>query len=205
MVDRDHWDGTWKELSLIPPDPHVLQELLDAYAESGRAYHIFDHLRECFTAFDTARESAERPAEVDLAIWFHDAVYDTRLSDNELRSADWARRVLLESEATAECADRVHDLILATRHDHVPAGIDAALLVDVDLSILGADPDRYKEYDRQIRTEYSWVAPDDYRVGRAKVLRGFLSRATIYTTAPFVHLESRARLNLSNSLDALNA
>jgi predicted metal-dependent HD superfamily phosphohydrolase len=50
----------------------------------------------------------------------------------------------------------VRDLILATRHDVSPPGGDAALLVDVDLAILGSPAERFDEYERQVRQEYSW-------------------------------------------------
>ncbi len=95
---------------------------------------------------------------------------------------------------------------IATRHDCTPSGTDAALLVDVDLAILGAAPLRFSEYERQIREEYSWVPFDDYRTARARILAAFLDgRASVYTTASFQHLEPQARVNLSDSLLSLTA
>jgi predicted metal-dependent HD superfamily phosphohydrolase len=52
---------------------------------------------------------------VELALWFHDAIYDTRRNDNEERSADWARSSI--GTFAAEAAERVHTLVMATRHE----------------------------------------------------------------------------------------
>lgn len=49
----------------------------------------------------------------------------------------------------------MRDLILATRHDVSPPAGDAALLVDVDLAILGSPAERLDEYERQVRQEYN--------------------------------------------------
>jgi predicted metal-dependent HD superfamily phosphohydrolase len=141
---------------------------------------------------------------VQLALWFHDAIYDPRAQDNEERSARWADEVLGAAGASPASAARVRALVLATRHAAVPEDPDAQLLVDVDLSILGAAPGRFAEYERQIGVEYSWVPRDAFRQGRANVLRRFLARERIFST-PWFHqrLESRARANLERSLAAL--
>jgi predicted metal-dependent HD superfamily phosphohydrolase len=82
-------------------------------------------------------------------------------------------------------------------HDaSTPTG-DAAVLVDADLAILGAEPGAYSAYSTAIRTEYRHLDDAVWRRGRSAVLAGFLARATIYTTpSAQAWWESRARLNL---------
>jgi predicted metal-dependent HD superfamily phosphohydrolase len=144
---------------------------------------------------------AERDSEVELAVWFHDSIYVTSRTDNEERSAEWARRSALLAGLSPEGADRLSSLVIATKHDAVPVGKDAAVLVDIDLAILGADAARFEEYEVQIREEYSWLPESLYRKGRRKILQGFLNRPRIYSTKFFqVEHEARARENISRSL-----
>jgi len=188
-------------------DGALLQtELLARYAEPHRAYHTQQHLAECLALFDEIRVHAEQPAEIEIALWFHDAVYDVHRHDNEARSADWARTALLQAGAASDAADRVAALVMATRHSFAPQTPDEQLLVDIDLAILGAAPARFDEYERQVRAEYAHVAEADFRAGRARVLAGFLARPRLYATQPFHDaLEQRARENLGRSLAALRA
>ena len=78
------------------------------------------------------------------------------------------------------------------------------LVVDIDLSILGASPDRFDEYELQIRAEYAWVDDEAFRSKRRSVLTAFLARPTIFGTAHFRRtLEPGARANLQRSLQRL--
>ncbi len=200
MMTLADWRLTWTQLGLACPDA-VFAELRGRYEESHRAYHTLQHLRECFDHFQTARHLTERPAEIELALWFHDAIYDPRRSDNEERSRDLAVDILSRSGVVADVINRVEDLILATRHAAVPADPDARLLVDVDLAILAAGPERFAEYEWQIRHEYSWVPWEDYRAERSRILTQFLNRASIFSTDWFQQrFEQPARLNLERSL-----
>jgi predicted metal-dependent HD superfamily phosphohydrolase len=150
------------------------------------------------------RGCAREPVLVELALWFHDAVYHADRSDNEEQSAHWASRCLLEAGADTETADTVAHLILATRHDsEMPEG-DAALLCDIDLAILGAPRRAYHRYQQAIRDEYAWVPEALYQGSRAKVLQRLLGREKIYNTELFSQrLERRARANLTRELGEL--
>jgi hypothetical protein len=125
----------------------LFEALAARYAEPHRAYHTLQHLQECFAALDPVAGEAEHLAEVRLALWFHDAIYDTHAHDNEEASARWASDSLAEGGADRAAAERVRALILATKHDALPAAGDAQLLVDIDLSILGASDARFVEYE----------------------------------------------------------
>jgi len=151
-----------------------------------------------------ATPHAEQPADIELALWFHDAIYDVQGHDNEARSAHWAVQALVAGGVDAARCQRVHDLIMATCHTALPASPDQALLVDIDLAILGAPAARFAEYTRQISAEYAWVPPQVYAVKRRAVLQGFLDREQIYTT-PVVaqRLAQRARANLARAISSL--
>jgi predicted metal-dependent HD superfamily phosphohydrolase len=203
MFERGRWLAAWRGLGAKPP-VGLLVDLIARYAEPGRFYHTLQHLGECFAALDCALHLAERPSELELAIWFHDAIHDTRALDNEERSAAWVEEVLLGAGAPVLVAGRVCELILATKHADVPAERDARLLIDVDLCILGQADERYSEYELQVRREFGWVTDEAFRQGRADVLRSFLERPSVFTTSWFAErLETRARANLSRSLREL--
>ncbi len=190
------WQRAWAALGLRAPEG-LMQRLLDAWAEPQRHYHSQQHLHECLALLEPALDLAQHPGEVELALWFHDAVYDPQGKGNEARSADWAIDALAQAGASQEVQQRVRALIMATCHDAEPEGGDARLLVDIDLAILGADPARFAEYDAQVRAEYRWVPGWLYRRKRKEVLAGFLNRQAIYGTGRFRdRLEGRARDNL---------
>lgn len=196
-----NWAAAWHALGVASPGDALCDELQRRYTEPQRHYHTMQHLGECLAWFDHEKALAERPGEVALALWFHDAIYDVHAHDNEARSADWARRALLDAGVDTAAADRVHALVMATRHDAVPQGRDAELLIDIDLSILGAERARFDEYERQVQAEYAFV-PDEVRLPRRRaILQRFLDRKAIYAT-PRMHaqLEARARTNLQRSI-----
>ncbi len=194
------WTRAWSGLGLSP-DASLFEALLAAYAQPQRHYHCLQHLEECLALFEQVRDLAEHPEEVEIALWFHDAVYDVRGTTNERQSADWAVRALLSCEASQPTQNRVEQLVMATQHDAAPVDGDERLLVDIDLSILGAAPERFTEYDRQIRAEYSWVPEAVYSMKRKAVLSSFLARPSIYSTPYFrERLEAQARINLSAAI-----
>ncbi len=187
-------------------DEALYERLMVCWSEPHRRYHTLHHLRECLTTFDEVREQAQRPGEIDLALWFHDAFYDPLRQDNEERSAQWARDAVLEAGLPQDVADRVYALVMATRHEGIPDDPDARLLVDVDLASLGADAQRFDDDDQQIRAEYAHVPEPEYRVGRRRVLGNFLARRRLYSTDYFHDaLEERARDNLRRAIARLES
>lgn len=203
MFDQS-WYRCWNGLDAQGDGVSIMRSLLGAYAEPQRHYHTQQHLSECLALFELHGRLAEHPAEVEIALWFHDAVYDVKVSDNEARSAAWARQALMQSGVCEERVERVEALIMATRHAVAPQGQDQQLLIDIDLSILGAPRSRFDEYEAQVRREYSWVPGMIYRRKRRDVLRGIAQRQHIYSTQALRDsLERSARENLAHSLNAL--
>jgi len=197
------WRSAWRAVGGDPPE-ETLQALLTAYGAADRRYHGLVHLQDCLAKLDTAAAYAGRPAEIEIALWFHDAVYDTHAPDNEALSAALAVETLQRQGIAEEIVARIEALILDTRHNATPETRDGQLLIDIDLSILGADEARFRAYEAAIREEYHWVPEDVFRAKRAEVLARFLARERIYQTPPFVErYEASARRNLRNSLRQL--
>ena len=201
------WRRAWSALvgpgaGTSGPDGIALRdELLACYAEPQRHYHTQQHLEECLALLEQVRDLAEHPEEVEMALWFHDAIYDVKGSGNEERSAEWAHRALVAAGAAPTAAERVRQLVLVTRHDDVPGNVDEQVLVDIDLAILGAERPRFDEYERQIRDEYAFVPGFLFRRKRRQILRTFLDRPVLYSTAMLrERLEARARENLRRAI-----
>lgn len=195
---QSSFQRAWAGIGAHGSGAALLEQLLAAYAESHRKYHTTQHLTECLQLFDGVRALAQEPAEVEIALWFHDAVYDVKASDNEAQSAQWAQRALAAAAVPAGLIARVVDLVMVTRHTGEPRLPDQRLLVDVDLAILGAQAERFAQYEQQIREEYGFVPGWLFRRKRKAILGTFLERPRIYGTDHFYEaLEQVARANLA--------
>ncbi|WP_211325710.1 HD domain-containing protein [Roseimicrobium gellanilyticum] len=204
---RERWQHLCRTLAVAETCDTTWQLLRDAYTEPHRAYHNLTHIAECLAQLDRVVGviiPPEHGTSIELALWFHDVVYDTHRHDNEEASAALAEMHLTRAGLPANLIAQVTHLILATKHSATPPAGDAAWGVDIDLAILGVDAVRFDEYEKQIREEYHWVPEPDFRKGRASVLRMFLERDAIYVTPAFQErFEKAARQNLQRSLDAL--
>jgi len=153
---------------------------------------------------DLALQQSADPPALEMALWFHDAIYDPRAKDNEEESARLAEKHLLTAGAPTGFIESVRALVLATRHHDPSLHRDAPIMVDIDLSILGKPRGRFDEYERQIRHEYDWVPEPAFRTGRSAILQAFLARPHLYATDLFRDkYEVLARENLAHSLHAL--
>lgn len=197
------WQSTWNKLGLTAPQTHVFDSLMQAYSEPHRHYHTVRHLEECFAKLDELQTEAVHLGEIELALWFHDAIYNVKRHDNEDKSADWAVACLRQANAPDAITRHVRSLILATRHHGPTTNSDASVLLDVDLSILGSSSERFQEYEQQIRDEYRHVPLPLFAHKRKEVLEGFLKRPRIFNTGTFFErYESLARRNIEHALDS---
>lgn len=176
--------------------------LLAAYGAVHRHYHSLRHLGAVVAVIDGLADLAADPDLVRLAAWYHDAVHEPDgPGGDEQRSAQLARIDLTGLGLGPPSVDEVARLVeLTATHDPAPDDRNGAVLCDADLWILGADRDRYDRYATEVRAEYAHVADGAWRSGRAAVLRHFLDRAAIYSTAPGRRRASTARANLEREL-----
>lgn len=187
----------------------ALGVLLDAYSGAGRHYHDIGHIDALLELSRAHRTLLADPVAVDLAIIYHDAVYEPSRPDNEAASAAMAAGWLERLGVSDVLIDKVCGYIEATKHagGAPEAGVadpDLDHLLDFDLSVLAAEPAEYEAYAAAIRREYS-VYPDLlYRRGRASVLAKLLAMPPLYRTPALkAQWEKRARENLARELAGL--
>ena len=189
----------------------LLADLMAAWSQPHRHYHGLRHLQKCLQWLKRWGRNEPAQHEIGVALWFHDAVYDPVRQDNEDLSARWATRALRSLGVADEVRRRVARLIRATAHLTPSSSARAAtvpgmaLMLDIDLAILGADRARFEEYERQVRLEYAHVPDADFARGRGAFLRSLLTGPIFRTDVARTELESRARENLSRSLQRLHA
>ncbi|GAB4547910.1 MAG: hypothetical protein Tsb0013_08080 [Phycisphaerales bacterium] len=207
-VLQERWDALCERVGAFRDvnDSEMTFELVRTmYENPPRTYHTLEHVAHCLRVFDRVRMLADHPDAVEFALWLHDAVYIPERHDNEARSADGAGMIAGLLGCDPEFVREVRELVMITKHDSCPVGGDAALIADIDLAILGADPEQYEQYRRQIRNEFAFATDEQYAQGRVMVLQKFLDRAHIYTSG-YVRavLERQARENLERQLDDLH-
>ncbi|WP_435949604.1 HD domain-containing protein [Psychrobacter sp. DM8] len=189
------------------PDTALIlwHDIATHYSEPARAYHTLEHLTQLFSQFDKIQSQLTQPDIVALAIYYHDIIYDPKRAGNESKSAKFAQEKLSPYLDIAQCA-RIYALIMMTA-DHKIAGtenrLDAAYMLDMDLSILGAPWVEYEHYTQAVRKEYAHVTQEQYRIGRTKVLEGLLTHPKLYLTEHYHQLESQARENISREITLL--
>jgi predicted metal-dependent HD superfamily phosphohydrolase len=173
-----------------------------AYGSPERLYHSWCHINTLLGELDQVRSLPEFTSvafdEVELALFFHDAVYEPARHDNEVRSAALFLDLTSQGGASNEMMlARVTQLIEATATHQPSSDTATRLMIDLDLSILGAPPEVYASYVAGVRQEYHHVPHEVWSGGRIAVLDRFLSRERIYQTETFhIRLESTARANL---------
>ncbi len=199
---KKRFEALWRRLSLLGDGSAWHSRLLECYAEPQRAYHTLQHLEECLLILDEAKATGliTKPDLIEMALWFHDAVYDPQGHENEELSAQMAREALGETELAHEVAR----LILLTKSHQPGDGEDDAWIIDIDLAIFAQPMARVLEYERQIRAEYAWVPEEVYAEKRAEILMAFLNRQQIYLTAwAWERFESQAKENLRVLIDSI--
>lgn len=202
---RDFWNQVWETFSRKPRG-NLFASLETRWREPHRRHHDGRHLAECLDLLIHWIELAQFPNEVAIAIWFHDAIYDPKSTQNERDSANWAVRELTVARVNGDSIDRIEELILSTdhgsrfQHHEQP---DMQLLHDIDMAVLGSQPERYRRYQAGVASEYSF-AGDAYASGRGRFLQSLLDSEWIYKTpAGRSTFEEQARANIQQELTDL--
>lgn len=180
----------------------VWAQLESCYSEPHRSYHNFNHIEQCLREF---KNSFCNLAEVELAIWFHDAVYDTKSFDNEERSIDLTLLAFEVMGLPNAYKYFVPPIIMETKYHDFGGPWEYDIFLDIDLSIFGAPPNDFQKYCQQIRQECAWVPDEIYNEKRIQVLKRFLDRPGIYRTENFKQkFEIQARVNLTSAIQDLS-
>ncbi|MET1256466.1 N-methyl-D-aspartate receptor NMDAR2C subunit [Aliikangiella maris] len=193
----------------LPANQDVFNDIIKAYNEKHRYYHNFSHIAATLQHLDKVQSLIENPELVELALWFHDAVYAPFSSTNERDSADWAVQFLQDNQVDYQRIKKVESLIMVTLHDTQNTAeimkVDEQWMIDIDLGILGAPEKVYQQFEDNVRKEYKRVPLFIYKRKRREILKNFLQRENIYNTAIFQQkYEDIARKNLLSAIEKLN-
>lgn len=198
------------ETDVSAVESEIVSRLRRIYGSPLRGHHDWDHIEYMIDILD---EHAGRIHEMGMlrrAVWFHDAVCDSRAHDNEERSAQLAREWL--SDICPDwMLDDIDTAILATKRHLLPLTLarpefvsDVAWLLDADLAILGDEPARFDAYDRGTRFEYAWASDEDWAAGRSGFMQTLLDRPTIFHTKEMrMEREEQARSNIARLIASL--
>jgi predicted metal-dependent HD superfamily phosphohydrolase len=203
-------------LATLPPewmegcDVRAIDRARAAHETAGRHYHTWEHAVACVERLKTFPSA--QPRIVFLALVFHDAIYVPGRTDNEQASAALARDTLQATcTVTAAELDAIERMILATRDHHGLSGTlsaDEAVILDLDLSILGASREEYARYARAVHDEYVPAAATEaqFRIGRTEFLRKMLAMPHVFITAEGRHRwDTAARGNIAREITELTA
>lgn len=176
------------------------------YGDTTRLYHNLDHIDEALSIAELQKDQCQYWYEVVLALIYHDFVYDTGAPKfhNETKSAEYLDALIIDL-GIQDTHRRPGTHICKTATHNPMASFDAAVVIDADLYRLAVSPEKFDHFSACIREEYYWVPEDQYKIGRAAVLKGFLDKSRIFHT-PYMYnrYEAKARENLTRGLEELN-
>lgn len=192
----------------VDSDDELLDRLITRHRERQRRYHRIEHV-ERVVRLVLELADTEQVTDLDAVVaaaMYHDAVYEPTHPANERASARVARRDLTKLGWSAERCDSVGTMIEGTAAHSDPATVDAAVLFDADLAILGADEPAYTAYVGRVRDEYGHLDDTEWTEGRIAVMQSFLDRKAIYATATGAdRWETAARRNITAELQTLQS
>ncbi len=175
----------------------VYEELQRRYNELHRHYHTPDHISHCLRQLDLAADLMEDADAVEMAIWFHDAIYNPRACDNERKSAELFAG-LLGAHVDPAFLRSVYDLILVTAHPEQPRRLDEQFMVDIDLSSFALPWAEFKRDSDAVRKEYAHLSDERFFSNQIGFLRELIERPTFFCTDFFrARYETAARENIT--------
>ncbi len=179
----------------------VHQRLLDGYREPQRYYHTPEHIEHCLSWFDQCRSLVGNPDALELAIWFHDVIYEPGKPDNEARSAALYRQLSdgVHAKATRGLVDR---LIMATLHlgSELEDG-DADYMVDIDLASFGLPWEEFLRDSENLRREATHLDESQFHQRARAFHQTLRARERFFHTDFFAErLETRAHENIERYL-----
>ena len=197
---RRNWHALLRVWAVTPSlADDMFEDIRQHYAHPCRFYHTLQHVGAMLETVASLTSFAHNLNAINLAVWLHDVIYDSRASDNEAQSAKYAEQLC--KKASIQDCRAVSALILKTKTHEAGDDPDAQVLIDADLAILGAGESDYRLYADRIRQEYAWVPESDYRMGRRQILDRFLARPKIFHL--LANLETPARRNLAAEINRL--
>lgn len=208
LAERMHPEFVALWLAVADDDPahtgQIFQMLTDHYSAPGRHYHNLDHVNHCLGQGRLVTGLLPDTRALEIAIWFHDVVYDVQAGDNEARSATLFRQ-LAGPVMAAALVDDVERLVLVTRAGRTPSQADEEYMVDIDLSSFGLPWAPFLADSLAVRAERSHLTDDQYATRQSRMLTGLLRREAVFRTDLFrARYEDTARSNIARYLELIS-
>ena len=201
----------WKELSKsigldAVKSKEIFDYLLNQYSGNDRHYHGVGHIVSMLDGFDIIKTKFEQPTAAELAIFFHDVIYDAARSDNEEQSAMKMKEKLYGIVGDAIVASAAFSIEATKKHAVTPSP-DTNLILDLDMMILGQPWAVYEQYAKGVMQEYLPVYGEEaYRQGRPKLfLEPTIAHGDTFLTEDFRHLNKQAIRNMQREAEILKS
>ncbi|XP_015608136.1 uncharacterized protein LOC107273958 [Cephus cinctus] len=191
------------------------ERLKEMYSEEKRTYHNLDSLCEKLSHYYEIKDNLKNPKALLLALFFQNFEYDPKALDGEDKNLEHFNTFAEEagisndSELHSETCALLKAAATHSTEAHKVGGAfggeDAHYLLDLDMAVLGAEPERYAEYRERIRGEYSFLSEPMYTALRLKVLQNFVQIPNIFATKEFRDkFEEQARQNIQDEVELLS-
>jgi len=178
----------------------IWASLFGHFAEAHRHYHDDKHMTHCLTELDAAHLLMDSADVVEMALWFHDAIYNPGAPDNEQRSADLFEH-FARGSLNSDFIEEVRGAILDTTHQRLPTATNARYVVDIDLSSFGLPWQAFMADSHALRKEQKHLSDEEFFPKKCAFLHSLLARTSIYSTDYFRdRYEAVARSNISRYL-----
>jgi predicted metal-dependent HD superfamily phosphohydrolase len=202
---KEYWNSTILKYTDELYADELFSNIKQHYTESSRCYHNQTHIQKMLDFSFLYADEIQDADTLQLAIFYHDIIYNSLSKNNEIESAALAVEQLSKTNFPTEKIKLVEQFIVSTqKHFPIIEQLDLPYFLDFDLAILGTERSIYIDYAEKIRKEYKWVPTFLYNKNRKKVLQHFLEREHIYFTEIFRNqYEENARKNLLFEIDEL--
>ena len=207
---KSRWDSTMKRSRNVlnaDLDPIFVDALYDYYIvpnyTEDRHYHTLKHIKYVLNALQDFKLSPQEKVKLELAIWFHDIVYDSQSYNNEVKSSEELIKFAKKAKIKDGDIDEIVKLILITKHSLPPRNKLEKIMCDCDLK--GFVDRDFSKAQKNVRKEYSFLSDDEWIKGRSEFLITMLKKEHIFHTDAYRRtLEDAARHNLQKELDTIN-
>ena len=206
-ADARRFGALWRRTVRSPPSPDadtVYADLLGRLEGDDRRFHNLKHIADCLHRLDEVAPLLDDRDAVEMALWFHDAVYVPANPANERLSA--ALFLSVSEGARTDFRKRVTRLILTTRRTAIPRSNDQKYIDDIDLAGFGASWAEFMRQGDLLREEFAALDDAEYRAGQVHFLARLQQRRQLFATDWFRdRYEESAQSNLRQTLAHLAA
>ncbi len=201
VLDYDRFRLVWRCCLLVEATDESVEihrQLIECYSEPQRFYHTLVHIEHCLSLLDIVKPRLQNPEALELAIWFHDVVYQPGATDNEQLSADQFMS-LTSGVFDDSLRDTVSRHIMATLHvESDIENLDTKYMVDIDLSSFGLPWPEFIRDSDNLRQEMAHLTNEDYYRKQTVFQKTLIDRPRFFKSDYFYQrYETQARENLA--------